>query len=199
MTNDIITRTWLDDSTAIMLRAVDELDDSAFASPSSLTNWTIGHVVAHLHFNAEAISRLATWARTGVETPMYSSTTQRAADIEAGAALAPAQLRRLVHSSTTALHEAFDTLTPQMWENKVVTAQGRTVPATEMVWMRVREVAVHAIDLGAGITFADLPADAVAKLVNEITAKRLASGEGPALAALLTGRTTAGPALGAWL
>jgi maleylpyruvate isomerase len=191
------SRQWLDDATTLMLRAVDQLDDVAFASPSALADWTFGHIVAHLHLNAEAIGRLVTWARTGVKTPMYASAAQRAADIEAASSLAPAELRRLVHGSAEALTEAFDSLTPQMWTNTIVTGQGRTVPATELVWMRFREVAVHGIDLGTGVTFADLPTDAVAKLVDEIVAKRLAAGEGPTLAAWLSGRP--GPVLGPWL
>jgi maleylpyruvate isomerase len=193
------SRAWLDEATTLMLRAVDQLDDAAFASPSALPNWTIGHIVAHLHFNAEAIGRLVTWARTGVETPMYSSLSQRSGDIESGASFAPDVLRKHVHTSTRDLTNAFDALTPAMWEHKVVTAQGRTVPATELVWMRFREVAVHGVDLGMGTSFRDLPADAVAKLVQEIVAKRLGAGEGPALAAWLTGRVNAGPALGPWL
>ena len=192
-------RVWLDDATELMLGAVDGLDDATFASPSSLPNWTIGHIVAHLHFNAEAIGRLAAWARTGIETPMYTSMTQRNADIEAGSKLAPDELRRLVHASAADLGQAIEALTPETWVREVVTAQGRTVPATEMVWMRFREVAIHGIDLGTGITFADFAPEAVAKLVHEIVAKRLSSGEGPALAAWLTGRTAAGPSLGPWL
>ncbi len=192
-------RTWLNDTTRLMLRSVDSLDDGDFASPSALPGWTIAHIVAHLHFNAEAITRLTKWARTSTETPMYSSTAQRNADIEAGAALPAAELRRLVHSSARALDVAFDSLAPVQWEHLVVTAQGRTVPATELVWMRFREVAVHGIDLGRGLSFVDLPGEAVAKLVDEIVAKRLAAGEAPALAAWLTGRTSAGPSLGPWL
>jgi uncharacterized protein (TIGR03083 family) len=192
-------RAWLDDATTLMLRAVDQLDDAAFGSPTALADWTVGHVVAHLHLNAEAIGRLATWAHTGIETPMYASAAQRNGDIEAASLLPPPELRRLLHGATTALAEEFDSLTPEMWTNTVVTAQGRTVPATELVWMRFREVAVHGIDLGTGLTFADLPTDAVAKLVGEIVAKRLAGGEGPALAAWLTGRINTGPTLGPWL
>jgi uncharacterized protein (TIGR03083 family) len=192
-------RTWLHDTTPLMLQAVDSLDDDTFASPSALPGWTVAHIVAHLHFNAEAIARLTQWARTGIETPMYSSFAQRNADIESGAVLPAAELRRLVHASARALDDALDALSPPQWEHLVVTAQGRTVPATELVWMRFREVALHGIDLDRGISFADLPAEAVAKLADEIVAKRLAAGEAPALAAWLTGRTTAGPPLGPWL
>ncbi len=192
-------RAWLDAANALVLRAVDRLDDAAFLLPSTLPNWTNAHIVAHLHFNAQAIGRLAAWARTGIETPMYSSQAQRNADITAGSLLPPAELRRLLTASTEDLSTSFDALTSAMWVHMVVTAQGRTVPASELVWMRFREVAVHGIDLGTGLTFADLPAEAVSKLVHEIVAKRFAAGEAPAIAALLSGRTDAGPALGAWL
>jgi maleylpyruvate isomerase len=193
------SRAWLDDVTVRMLRAVDHLDDASFASPSTLPNWTIAHIVAHLHLNAEAISRLVTWARTGVETQMYSSPDQRSTDIESASSLPPTELRRLVRVSTAEMTVSFDALTPAMWEHKVITAQGRTVPATELIWMRFREVAVHSIDLGTGISFTDLPPAAVAKLVEEIVAKRLGTGEAAALAAWLTGRINAGPPLGPWL
>ena len=37
---------------------------------------------------------------------------------------------------------------PQHGAAEVVTAQGRTVPATEIPWLRAREVYVHVVDLG---------------------------------------------------
>lgn len=192
-------RAWLDTANACFWQALDRLDDGDFARPSALPGWSIGHVVGHVHLNAEAIGRLVTWARTGVETPMYPSRAQRDADIETTAQLDPGALRQLVRESADVLDRSFDELTPQMWEATVVTAQGRTVPAAEVVWMRFREVAIHGIDLATGMTFGDLPAEAVAKLVGEIVDKRLGAGEGPALAAWLTGRTNGGPALGPWL
>lgn len=192
-------RHWLDAATTLTSGAIGSLNDSDFESPSKLTNWTNAHIIAHLHFNAEAIGHLVSWAKTGDENPMYSSTTQRNADIEAGSRLPPSELRRLLVASTQKLAASFDALTPDMWVSNVVTAQGRTVPATELVWMRFREVCVHGIDLGTGLTFSDFPAEAVSKLVNEIVSKRLGANEGPALAAILTGRNEAGPALGAWL
>jgi maleylpyruvate isomerase len=192
-------RDWLDVANTCLWTALERLDDDDFAQPSALAGWTNGHIVAHLHLNAEAIGRLVTWARTGIETPMYASPEQRDTDIKTTSTMPSDALRRLVHDSAETLDRAFDALTAEQWARTVVTAQGRTVPATELVWMRFREVAVHAIDLGTGVTFADLPPDAVAKLVDEIVSNRLGAGEAPALAAWLTGRADAGSALGPWL
>jgi maleylpyruvate isomerase len=65
--------------------------------------------------------------------------------------------------------------------------------------MRAKEMAVHAVDLGAGTTFADLPDDLVTALLTDVVTKRVAGGEGAGLAAWLTGRTAGAPALGPWL
>ena len=172
--------------------------DDAFDDPSLLPGWTRAHVVAHVHFNAVALCRLVGWARTGVESAMYASPAQRAEEIERGAAEAPAVLRREVSESAVQFSTEFGQLTEDERERIVVTAQGRHVPARELVWIRCRELGVHAVDLDAGTTFDDLPGTFVDGLVHEIVDKRLKSGEGANLAALLSGRTDGRP-LERWL
>ncbi|WP_229874876.1 maleylpyruvate isomerase family mycothiol-dependent enzyme [Amycolatopsis deserti] len=193
------TRDWMDEGTRLILSAIDQLDDAEFDAPTLLPGWTRRHLVAHLHYNAEALRRLVSWARTGVESRMYASTEQRNAEIETGARLPVAELRRLVRESADALAADLDALPEEAWSNQVVTAQGRTVPATEIVWMRTREVAVHAADLDRGVGFDDLPADLVEALIADTLKRRIAQGHGPALARWLTGRTGQAPELGPWL
>ncbi|NIH83338.1 maleylpyruvate isomerase family mycothiol-dependent enzyme [Amycolatopsis granulosa] len=192
-------RDWMDEGTRLVLRVIGELPDDAFDAPTLLPGWTRRHLVAHLHYNAEALRRLVNWARTGVESRMYADAGQRTAEIEAGARLPVPELRRLVRGSADALAADLDALPGEAWSNEVVTAQGRTVPATEIVWMRTREVAVHAVDLGAGVDFADLPADLVRALIDDTLTRRIAQGHGPALASWFTGRTAQAPDLGPWL
>jgi maleylpyruvate isomerase len=193
------TREWMDEATRLVLATVDGLSDDDFDAPTLLPGWTRRHLLAHIHYNAEALRRLVSWARTGAESRMYASTEQRNAEIEAGSKLPVAQMRTMVHGSAKALAADLDALPEPAWRNEVVTAQGRTVPATEIVWMRTREVAVHAVDLAAGADFADLPADLVRALIDDTLTRRLAGGHGPALARWLTGRTDRAPDLGPWL
>jgi maleylpyruvate isomerase len=190
-------RDWFDEGTALFLDALDGLDDKELDAPSLLPGWSRRHLVGHVHYNAEALRRLVRWAATGERTPMYESAGQRTAEIEAGAQLPPERLRRLVRESAAALSADLDALTN--WDAEVVTAQGRTVPATEIPWMRTREVAVHAIDLGTGLSFRDLPDALNTALVADVVAKRSANGEAAELAAWLTGRTAEAPTLGPWL
>jgi maleylpyruvate isomerase len=189
----------MDESTTLFLGCLDRLSDDDLAAPTALPGWTRRHVVAHVHFNALALGRLASWAATGVESRMYPSREHRNAEIEEGARLPAPELRRLVQTSAADLAAALDALSPEAWERTVVTAQGRSVPATEIPWMRAKEAGIHAVDLAAGVTFADLPPGLVTALVPEVAATRAAGPAGPALAAWLTGRTPDAPQLGPWL
>jgi maleylpyruvate isomerase len=185
--------------TPLFLSAVDSLSDASFADPTALPGWTRAHVVAHVHSNAEALQRLARWARTGEESRMYASPAQRSDEIESGAKLQPATLRAIVHRSAAALAAGLAQLTVTEREHIVITAQGRHIAADEIAWLRCREVGVHAVDLAAGVTFADLPDDFLTALINDVIVKRTANGELATIAAWLTGRTTSNAHLGAWL
>jgi len=60
---------------------------------SLLPGWPRTTLLAHLTRNADALVNLLTWARTGVETPMYASSGARDAGIAQTAALPPDELR----------------------------------------------------------------------------------------------------------
>ncbi|RZT11713.1 maleylpyruvate isomerase [Kribbella sp. VKM Ac-2569] len=174
-------REWVTEGTALCRKALVNLD-----GPSLLPGWTRQHVAAHLSLNAEALSNLVHWARTGEERPMYSSPNQRTTDIEAGALRPPDDLRAWFDESARKLSDAMDKLTAEQWHSPVRTAQGRQVPATEIVWLRSREVMVHAVDLGTGVTFADLPTDFLETLSQDIRNKR---GNAPELRGTLPNTT----------
>ncbi|MGW5237752.1 maleylpyruvate isomerase family mycothiol-dependent enzyme [Monashia sp. NPDC004114] len=180
------SRSLLTAGTTLFQKALDGLDDAALAHPTDLPGWTRAHVVAHAAANAESLVNLATWARTGVETPMCASAEQRDAEIEAGAQLSPLGLRDWFTTSATALDTALGSLTSEQWTSLVRTAQRRTVPASEVPWMRTREVMVHAVDLDGGVEFDDLPAEFLVELLYDATAKRTATGTGPALVLITT-------------
>lgn len=176
---------WVATGTELFLRALDDLTDAELDAGTALPGWTRRHLLAHVASNAEALGRLISWARTGMESRMYASPEQRDADIGSGATRSPAELRSWVRDSARDLDEAFTTIPGEAWQAEVVTAQGRTVPAHEVPWMRAREVCVHAVDLGTGLTFADLPGAFRTALVDDIVRWR-ATRDGPRLALTAT-------------
>lgn len=197
---------WAEHGTALVTASIADLDDEGWAAPSALPGWTRRHLVAHVAANAEAVGRLVHWAATGERTPMYDSPQQRADDIEAGSARSGAELRVWHEEAAAALAAAMGALSSEQWGAEVVTAQGRTVPASETPWMRAREVMVHAVDLDRGVTFADLPSPFLEALAGDVIAKRGGAPdiEGPLdqRVAWLTGRAHRlddAPELGPWL
>lgn len=159
---------WAAKGTGVFEAAVDRVTDTGFTRPSYLPGWSSAHVVAHAARNADALVNLLTWARTGVETPMYTDAAQRAKEIEEGARRPPGELRADLLAADARLAEALATLPDECWEATVRTAQGRTVPASEVAWMRVREVWVHAVDLDTGTSFDEVPREVCAALVDNV-------------------------------
>ena len=68
-------------------------------------------------------------------------------------------------------------------------AQGREVLALDTVWMRARELWVHAVDLAGGATFADVPADVVERLLGDIVGAWTSRGDGAGLILNVTDST----------
>ncbi|WP_449282808.1 maleylpyruvate isomerase family mycothiol-dependent enzyme [Leucobacter sp.] len=156
--------------TASFLRRLQELPDADFDAPSALEGWSRRHLIAHVGYNARGLARLVEWARTGVETPMYASSEQREREIVLGSTLPCRALRHLVEHSAVHLNVEWRDLADEQWDHRVVTAQGREVPVRETAWMRAREVWVHAIDLGNGGSFAELPATLLDRLIDDVFA-----------------------------
>lgn len=177
---------WMQRGHELIAEGMARLSDEQIAEPSLLDDWTRKHLIAHIAANAEALRNLVHWAKTGEPTPMYSSTTQRNDDIEAGSQLTAAELRQRISDSATALAADVASLTEAQWQHDVVTAQGRTVPAAEIPWLRSREALVHATDLGAGVSFHDLPVDFLSALALDIVGKRSAEEGTPAVALTTT-------------
>jgi maleylpyruvate isomerase len=165
-------RHWMQDGTELVVDLVADLVEPEFMADSLLPGWTRKHLVAHLAANADALRNLAHWAATGQRTPMYASPAQRLADIEHGGQLPASELTSWLHRSVSSLESALSELGSEQWTNEVMTAQGRTILATEIPWLRAREVYVHAVDADRGTGFGDLPEGFLAILVDDIVAKR---------------------------
>ncbi len=142
------------------LQTVSGLTDAELRAPSVLPGWTRGHVVAHVARNAEALTRLLHWARTGEPTPMYVSDDERAAGIDAGAALSAAEL--LADSAEAAAQ--WEAAARGLPEDRLEAPVSRLLdsppfPVRRVGVLRRTEVEVHHADLDAGYTAHDWPAD----------------------------------------
>lgn len=205
---------WVADGQVRLQRAVDVLPPHAVTEPSALPGWTRGHLLTHLARNADALVNLLTWARTGIPTPMYASPDQRATDIEAGAGRPLTEQRADVRESAERFRKAAEALSDDDWSATVTSGMGRQIPASEVPWLRAREVWIHLVDLRVGVGMDVLPPDLAWAFVGDVAGwmrarvepgigvELSADGHGTvALGAGPVGATVSGPphALAAWL
>jgi maleylpyruvate isomerase len=172
-----VTPELVESETSRLLRTVASFDDHALSSPSLCEGWTRGHVLAHLARNADALARVAAVATTGRAGTMYDSTDSRDGDIEAGAGRSVAEQSADLRGSADRLAEQLEQLRPEHGATRVERTPGSGVlmPVGSVPFLRLRELVFHHVDLDAGFTFADAPAevvelffaDAVARLERE--------------------------------
>lgn len=174
-------------ATAFFAHELNGLSNVDLDGESLLPGWTRRHVIAHVAYNARGLVRLATWARTDVETPMYASNAARDSEIVAGAELDRDALRTLFDVATIQLDAAWRRLTTEAWSHAVRTPSGREIPVSETVWMRNQELWVHTIDLATGASFADVPTEVLDRLLSEITTVWATRGDGEDLVLSVTG------------
>ncbi|MGH3498750.1 MAG: maleylpyruvate isomerase family mycothiol-dependent enzyme [Nocardioidaceae bacterium] len=193
------------------------LSDADVRAPSALPDWSRGHVISHLARNADGLGNLATWARTGVETPMYPSREQRNADIETGSGRTAAQLTDdFVHSSQRLL-DALRDMPPVGWTRELrFGAQNRVLAGAWIGLHRFAETEIHHTDLAVGYDTDQWPPELVgpylpdaitglderageplglvctdswARIGSDDPAARVVSGPGHLLLAWVTGRS----------
>jgi maleylpyruvate isomerase len=179
------TLPWMRAGTEHVFALVAKLSDAELAGPSALPEWSRAHVVAHLARNAEALIRLATWARTGVETPMYPSRDQRAADIEAGSGRPAVQLVEDVHESGDRLLAELREAPDDTW-GRMVRFGGRDLATNgaHIPYLRRVELEVHHVDLNLDYTLAHLPEDLVERMLGEVTGDFSADDDKPGVVLL---------------
>lgn len=157
-------------ATQRLLATAERLDTADLAADSRCPGWTRAHVLAHVARNADALTNLLSWAATGVETYMYPSGEARNADIEAGASASPEALVADVRESAARFSTAISQLPEEAWEFSVRTGpggSGAVIPARRVVWVRLRELELHHVDLDAGYSPADWPAPFVSRALAE--------------------------------
>lgn len=146
----------LQEATQRLIRAVDALDDEAWAEPSGLPGWTRAHVVAHLTLNAEGLAGALAGIVQGEPAPMYVSQKARDSDIEELASGDIADVRTRMLGATTEFAHAVAAVPDDAWSAKIERVSGgRTFRASSAPGMRLREIEIHHVDLAAGYTQAD--------------------------------------------
>lgn len=160
-----------------VVRTVDGFHGDDWSGPSLLPQWTRAHVVAHLALNAEGMARalhgvVADDADAEPQT-MYDSDEKRDRDITDLATAVPGRLRDRLLAGTTMLNHAIAAVPDDQWETRIErTPGGREIRAAAFPGMRLRELEIHHVDLGAGYATSDWSEGFAIHLLDAMT-KRL--------------------------
>ena len=187
----------LDDDLAAVARHTELLVDHAtrltdVRAPSLCDGWSRAHVLTHVARNAEAIQRLAQWARDGDPRPMYpGGTTARDAEIEEGATrpgpASPADPRPAgayaddLAATAAELDPVLTALAGELAVDEVEMRGGLMVPSRNLPLLRLREVVYHHMDLADGFSFADVEPPLLHRFLDDAVARLGMGGHAPGL------------------
>lgn len=166
-------RSELDAATSRLLGDTIAVSDADWRGPSRLPGWSRGHVATHLARQADALGRVAGWARTGVRQEMYDSPEQREREIDEGANRSGLELQIDLDTAAGRLDRAFGELDEHgSWDAVVSLRGGLQVPARLLPLARLVEVVLHHVDLDTGYALSDVE-PATADWLLELCAFRL--------------------------
>ncbi|MFD8719787.1 maleylpyruvate isomerase family mycothiol-dependent enzyme [Streptomyces sp. NPDC059629] len=160
------------EATERLLTAVAELDNASVARPSRLPGWTVGHVLAHLARNADALTNVLDGR------PMYVSAEARDADIERDAPR-PLDVQTADLRACDARFRALGA-EPADWTRTVELRNGVTDSASQVPFRRWAEVELHHVDLGIGYELEDLPQEFTEREIDFLADRFLAHPDVPA-------------------
>ncbi len=130
------------------------LTEADLRAPSALPGWTRAHLLSHVARNADGLLNLLTWARTGVEKPMYPSAEVRDEEIEAGAQRGAAEILADVVAAGEKFLEYAEAMPDDAWGAEVRNRGGTVISGAVVARMRLGEVVIHLADLDHGYDLA---------------------------------------------
>jgi maleylpyruvate isomerase len=155
-------------STDLFLASVDALREGQVREPTLLPDWTRGRLLTHMSRTAESLCRLLDWARTGVEPQQEPSADARARDSEVGAGRSVHALAVDLRATATLFDDAARALPDPAWSVEVMAPTGEQCTPHRIVFIRLRELEVHHVDLDVGYGWVDIPADVATRIVDDI-------------------------------
>jgi maleylpyruvate isomerase len=158
----------IDTATARLLDTVRSMSDAEVPAPSALPGWSRGHVLAHLARNADGLVNLLTGATEGVERSAYASPDARKADIEAGSRRPVNEQLADIEAAHARFMTAVAAVPPSGWDFVLHWGAAGKTPAREVLDARLREVAIHHVDLDAGHTAAQWSPELAMRILRSV-------------------------------
>jgi maleylpyruvate isomerase len=155
------------------------LANDAVLAPSLCEGWSRGHVLTHVARNADGMARVCRAILDGTTETMYAGDDVRDEEIAAGCRRSAADLVADVRESAAALAPLLARLGPDhAGASAERTPGGRRMQAEDVLFLRLRELVFHHVDLHAGFTFAHV-APELQKLLLDNEVERVGQAASP--------------------
>ncbi|CAH0139518.1 MULTISPECIES: maleylpyruvate isomerase family mycothiol-dependent enzyme [unclassified Arthrobacter] len=161
--------------TEMFLATVDSLSDDEMTVASLCEGWTRADVIAHVASSGRALVNLIEWAASGEERPLYASREARSQAISAVAALPRQELIGELRESARNFAEQAQRLGGDLAAPEVQ-VNGKGLPATSIVALRIAEVVVHHQDLGTAWTIEEADPDSLLNALEAVVRSLRAKG-----------------------
>ncbi|MFF0264368.1 maleylpyruvate isomerase family mycothiol-dependent enzyme [Kribbella sp. NPDC004536] len=133
-----------------LLALVAGLDEETARGDSVLPGWTRGHVITHIAYFSEAMTRQVEEALQGRLIEVYDGgRPARDAAIEAGADRPAPELRAHLTQAVTTLMSSWDKVSPTDWPLPILHRNSNLAAGLQATW---RELTIHTSDLNLGVT-----------------------------------------------
>ncbi|MGZ0151615.1 maleylpyruvate isomerase family mycothiol-dependent enzyme [Kribbella sp. WER1] len=133
-----------------LLALTADLDDATARGDSVLPGWSRGHVITHIAYFSEAMTRQVEEALQGRLVEVYDGgRPARDAAIEAGADRPAAELKTHLTQAVTALLASWDKVSPTDWPLPIQHRNSNLSAGLQATW---RELTIHTSDLNLGVT-----------------------------------------------
>lgn len=161
--------------TDMFLATVESLADDELRVPSLCEGWSRADVIAHVASSGRALVKLVDWATSGEECPLYASREARSLEIAALAALPREELIGELRESARNFAEQAQRLSGELAATEVQ-VNGKPVPATSIVALRIAEVVVHHHDLNTAWTVEEADPDSLLNALEAVVRSLRAKG-----------------------
>ncbi|XAZ30089.1 maleylpyruvate isomerase family mycothiol-dependent enzyme [Paenarthrobacter ureafaciens] len=160
--------------TDMFLATVSSLSDAEMAAASLCEGWSRADVIAHVASSGRALVNLIDGAVSGEERELYASHEARSQDSDL-ASLPREELLKELRESARNFAERAQRLNAELAAQDV-NVNGKVIPATSIVALRIAEVVVHHHDLDTAWTIEEADPDSLLNAIEAVVRSLRAKG-----------------------
>jgi maleylpyruvate isomerase len=148
---------WARRGTAYFARLLNGIGDMEFGKPSLLPMVSRRHIITHVGYQARLLSEIVGWVRSNRDGHLPFKAEVDSEDVRQKVTLPARALRNLFVHSAVHLDVEWRDLSSAQWDTSVTDRNGQLIAIRETPRWRASAIWSHAMDLGAGGRFDDMP------------------------------------------